>query len=88
MLLDARLSTLEEGPQVARSVNVMVVKIVQKCSPTNIVCALIRLLKDTVESEASSAKFLEIIMKVGQRAALPLGAMFQRMHLVNCAFST
>ena len=36
MLLDNRLMELEEGPQVVRSVNVLVVKIVEKSDQTNV----------------------------------------------------
>jgi cytoskeleton-associated protein 5 len=36
VLLDPRLNSLEEGPQVRRAVNVLVVKIVNKCDPTSI----------------------------------------------------
>ena len=36
MLLDNRLMELEDGPQVVRSVNVLVVKIVEKSDQTNV----------------------------------------------------
>ncbi len=36
ILLDNRLEDLEEGPQVVRSVNVMVVKIIENSDPTNV----------------------------------------------------
>ncbi|OWF42942.1 cytoskeleton-associated protein 5-like [Mizuhopecten yessoensis] len=63
ILLDNRLVELEEGAQVVRSVNVMVVKIVEKADQTSIMSALIRLLQDCVASEICSGKFLELIMK-------------------------
>ncbi|XP_033753517.1 cytoskeleton-associated protein 5-like [Pecten maximus] len=63
ILLDNRLVELEEGAQVVRSVNVMVVKIVEKADHTSIMSALIRLLQDCVASEICSGKFLELIMK-------------------------
>ncbi|XP_060086364.1 cytoskeleton-associated protein 5-like [Ylistrum balloti] len=63
ILLDNRLGELEEGAQVVRSVNVMVVKIVEKADHTSIMSALIRLLQDCVASEICSGKFLELIMK-------------------------
>ena len=37
VLLDKRLSELEEGPQVVRAVNVMVVKIVEKADHTSVI---------------------------------------------------
>ena len=36
IMLDSRLQELEDGPQVVRSVNIMIVKIVEKSDPTNI----------------------------------------------------
>lgn len=62
-LLDNRLNSLEEGPQVIRTVNVMVVKIVEHADHTNVLSALIRLLQDCVASETTTAKFVELIMK-------------------------
>ncbi|XP_048241542.1 cytoskeleton-associated protein 5-like isoform X2 [Haliotis rufescens] len=63
ILLDSRLMELEEGPQVVRSVNVTVVKIVEKTDHTSITGALIRLLQDCVSSETCTSKFLDLIMK-------------------------
>ncbi|KAJ8298919.1 hypothetical protein KUTeg_022979 [Tegillarca granosa] len=63
ILLDNRLTELEEGPQVVRTVNVMVVRIVEKSDCTNIMSALIRLLQDCIASETCSTKFIEMIMK-------------------------
>lgn len=65
ILLDQRLSLLHDGPQVVRSVNVMIVKIMEKSDYTNSLCALIKSLQECVSSEACSPKFLELIMKVG-----------------------
>ena len=36
VLLDNRLNELEDGPQIVRSVNVLVVKIVEKSDQTNV----------------------------------------------------
>ena len=36
IMLDSRLQELEDGPQVVRSVNIMIVKIVEKSDPTSI----------------------------------------------------
>lgn len=63
ILLDQRLSLLHDGPQVVRSVNVMIVKIMEKSDYTNSLCALIKSLQECVSSEACSPKFLELIMK-------------------------
>ncbi|XP_052800946.1 cytoskeleton-associated protein 5-A-like isoform X2 [Mya arenaria] len=63
LLLDQRLNDLEEGPQVVRSVNVLVVKIVERSDQTNVLCALIRLIQECVDSQTCSNKFIELIMK-------------------------
>lgn len=63
VLLDNRLMELEDGPLVVRSVNITVVRIVERADSTSIMGALIRLLQDCVGSETCSAKFLEIVMK-------------------------
>lgn len=63
LLLDDRLMELEEGPQVVRTVNLTVVKIVGRADGTSIMGALIRLLQDCVGSETTSAKFVDIVMK-------------------------
>ncbi|XP_022338484.2 cytoskeleton-associated protein 5-like [Crassostrea virginica] len=63
ILLDQRLSLLHDGPQVVRSVNVMIVKIMEKSDYTNCLCALIKSLQECVGSETCSPKFLELIMK-------------------------
>lgn len=63
VMLDDRLTELEDGPQIVRSVNLTVIKIVERADCTSIMGALIRLLQDCVASETTSAKFMEIVMK-------------------------
>ncbi|XP_055998398.1 cytoskeleton-associated protein 5-like isoform X2 [Ostrea edulis] len=63
ILLDQRLSLLHDGPQVVRSVNVMIVKIMEKSDYTSTTCALIKSLQESVASETCSPKFLDLIMK-------------------------
>jgi cytoskeleton-associated protein 5 len=63
ILLDSRLNELEDGQNVARSVNVAVVRIVEKADPTNVMSALIKLLQESVGMETCSTHFLELIMK-------------------------
>ncbi|KAK6191581.1 hypothetical protein SNE40_003232 [Patella caerulea] len=63
ILLDNRLMDLDEGPQVVRSVNVTVIKIVKNADFTNIMSALISLLQDCAGSDICTPKFLELIMK-------------------------
>ena len=44
-MLDSRLQELEDGPQVVRSVNIMIVKIVEKSDPTSIMRYIFLLFK-------------------------------------------
>lgn len=64
VLLDERLNSVADGPQVIRSINVMVVKLVERTDHTACLLALIRLLRDCVGSQNCSGKFLELVMKV------------------------
>ncbi|KAK3102168.1 hypothetical protein FSP39_009299 [Pinctada imbricata] len=63
LLLDSRLNNMEEGPQVIRLLNVMVIKIIENSDHTNILCAFIRLLHDSIASATCAANFLELILK-------------------------
>ncbi|XP_013397900.1 cytoskeleton-associated protein 5-like, partial [Lingula anatina] len=63
ILLDRRLEDFSEGPQLMRSVNVMVVKIVEKSNSTNVMSALIKLFHECMASETCSYKFIELVMK-------------------------
>lgn len=64
VLLDHRLEAIPDGDHVIRSINVMVVKLVERSNPTHCLVALIRLLKDCVSSQATPAKFEELVLKV------------------------
>lgn len=63
LMLDARVEDLEEGQQVVRSVNLLVVKVLEKSDQTNILSALLVLLQDSLLATASSPKFSELVMK-------------------------
>jgi len=64
LMLDSRIEDLEEGQQVIRSVNLLVVKVLEKSDQTNILSALLVLLQDSLLATASSPKFSELVMKV------------------------
>lgn len=64
VLLDERLEKIPEGANVIRSLNVLLVKLVEKSDHTSCLVALIRLLRDTLHSQTSSAKFQELVHKV------------------------
>ncbi|CAG5116856.1 unnamed protein product, partial [Candidula unifasciata] len=63
VLLDTQIEQLEEGPQIIRTVNVTVVKIINKSDPTNITCAIISLMRECLQSETCSNKFLDLVIK-------------------------
>ncbi|NXU51845.1 CKAP5 protein, partial [Turnix velox] len=63
LLLDSRVEDLEEGVQVIRSVNLLVLKVLEKSDQTNIWSALLVLLQDSLLATASSPKFSELVMK-------------------------
>uniref|UniRef100_A0A2K5JR13 Cytoskeleton-associated protein 5 n=1 Tax=Colobus angolensis palliatus TaxID=336983 RepID=A0A2K5JR13_COLAP len=58
LMLDSRIEDLEEGQQVIRSVNLLVVKVLEKSDQTNILS-----LGHPLFSTASSPKFSELVMK-------------------------
>ncbi|XP_066107509.1 cytoskeleton-associated protein 5 isoform X2 [Saccopteryx bilineata] len=63
LMLDSRVEDLEEGQQVIRSVNLLVVKVLEKSDQTNILSALLVLLQDSLLTTANSPKFSELVMK-------------------------
>ncbi|XP_010190132.1 PREDICTED: cytoskeleton-associated protein 5 isoform X2 [Mesitornis unicolor] len=63
LMLDSRIEDLEDSEQVIRSVNLLVVKVLEKSDQTNILSALLVLLQDSLLATASSPKFSELVMK-------------------------
>ncbi|XP_022089158.1 cytoskeleton-associated protein 5-like isoform X2 [Acanthaster planci] len=63
VLLDDRLMAFEGGPQVMRSVNVLLVKVVENADHSNTMGALIKLLQDCAARESSAPKFVQLVMK-------------------------
>ncbi|XP_074659801.1 cytoskeleton-associated protein 5-like [Tubulanus polymorphus] len=63
VLLDNRLNELDEGPQVVRSVNVLVVKMIEKSEPSRFLSSSIKLLHECVASDNCSPQFKELVMK-------------------------
>ncbi|XP_014737318.1 PREDICTED: cytoskeleton-associated protein 5 isoform X2 [Sturnus vulgaris] len=66
LMLDSRVEDLEEGEQVIRSVNLLVVKVLEKSDQTNILSALLVLLQDSLLATANlevAPKFSELVMK-------------------------
>ncbi|KAH9494766.1 Cytoskeleton associated protein 5 [Bulinus truncatus] len=63
VLLDTQIEQMEEGPQIIKTVNITVVKIINKSDATNISCAIIALMRECLQSETCSYKFLDLVIK-------------------------
>nr|NP_001082051.1 cytoskeleton associated protein 5 [Xenopus laevis]AAG34914.1 microtubule associated protein XMAP215 isoform M [Xenopus laevis] len=81
LMLDARIEDLEEGQQVVRSVNLLVVKVLEKSDQTNIISALLMLLQDSLLATASSPNFSELVMKCLWRMIRLLPEAINNLHL-------
>uniref|UniRef100_A0A6Q2Y812 TOG domain-containing protein n=1 Tax=Esox lucius TaxID=8010 RepID=A0A6Q2Y812_ESOLU len=63
LMLDARVEDIEDGQQLIRSVNLLVVKVLEKSDQTNILSALLVLLQDSLTTSSGSPMFSELVMK-------------------------
>uniref|UniRef100_A0A3B4BCM0 TOG domain-containing protein n=1 Tax=Periophthalmus magnuspinnatus TaxID=409849 RepID=A0A3B4BCM0_9GOBI len=63
LMLDGRVEDIEEGQQLIRSVNLLVVKVLEKSDQTNILSALLVLPQDSLVTSAGSPMFSELVMK-------------------------
>ncbi|KAJ8281337.1 hypothetical protein GJAV_G00066360 [Gymnothorax javanicus] len=63
LMLDSRVEDIEDGQQLIRSVNLLVVRVLEKSDQTNILSALLVLLQDSLITTAGSQKFSELVMK-------------------------
>uniref|UniRef100_A0A668A4N8 Cytoskeleton associated protein 5 n=1 Tax=Myripristis murdjan TaxID=586833 RepID=A0A668A4N8_9TELE len=62
LMLDGRVEDIEDGQQLIRSVNLLVVRVLEKSDQTNILSALLVLLQDSLIS-LDSPMFSELVMK-------------------------
>ncbi|XP_043083580.1 cytoskeleton-associated protein 5 isoform X4 [Puntigrus tetrazona] len=63
LMLDSRVEDIEDGQQLIRSVNLLVVRVLEKSDQTNILSALLVLLQDSLIGTAGSPMFSELVMK-------------------------
>ncbi|XP_056137707.1 cytoskeleton-associated protein 5 isoform X3 [Lampris incognitus] len=63
LMLDGRVEDIEDGQQLIRSVNLLVVRVLGKSDQTNILSALLVLLQDSLITTAGSPMFSELVMK-------------------------
>uniref|UniRef100_A0A672P2V6 TOG domain-containing protein n=1 Tax=Sinocyclocheilus grahami TaxID=75366 RepID=A0A672P2V6_SINGR len=63
LMLDSRVEDIEDGQQLIRSVNLLVVRVLEKSDQSNVLSALLVLLQDSLISTAGSPMFSELVMK-------------------------
>ncbi|KAM4734479.1 cytoskeleton-associated protein 5 isoform 2-T2 [Anableps anableps] len=63
LMLDSRVEDVEDGTQVIRSVNLLVIRVLEHSDQTNMFSALLVLLQDTLVSTPGSLKVSELVMK-------------------------
>ncbi|GAA6092766.1 cytoskeleton-associated protein 5 isoform X3 [Tachysurus ichikawai] len=63
LMLDSRVEDIEDGQQLIRSVNLLVVRVLERSDQTNILSALLVLLQDSLITTAGSPMFSELVMK-------------------------
>ncbi|XP_065129691.2 cytoskeleton-associated protein 5 isoform X2 [Paramisgurnus dabryanus] len=63
LMLDSRVEDIEDGQQLIRSVNLLMVRVLEKSDQTNILSALLVLLQDSLTNTAGSSMFSELVMK-------------------------
>uniref|UniRef100_A0A4W6F1H2 Cytoskeleton associated protein 5 n=1 Tax=Lates calcarifer TaxID=8187 RepID=A0A4W6F1H2_LATCA len=63
LMLDVRVEDIEDGQQVIRSVNLLVIRVLEKSDQTNMISALLVLLQDSLITTAGPPMFSELVMK-------------------------
>ena len=84
-LLDAAVPRMEEGPQLVKALNVLMLKVLEHCPRTSSFRALLRLLATPPESvaddEATTARFNELVVKCLIKLTKALGATLHEVRL-------
>lgn len=63
LMLDARVEDIKDGQQLIRSVNLLVIKVLEKSDQTNIISALLVLLQEGLVTTAGPPMSSELVMK-------------------------
>ncbi|XP_026220728.1 cytoskeleton-associated protein 5 isoform X3 [Anabas testudineus] len=63
LMLDGRVEDIEEGQQLIRSVNLLVIRVLEKSDQTNMISALLVLLQDSLVTTAGPPMSSELVMK-------------------------
>lgn len=84
-LLDPSVPRLEEGPQLVKALNVLMLKVLEHCPRTSSFRALLRLLRRAppavAEDPALAAKFHDLVVKCLIKLTKALGATLAAVHL-------
>ena len=63
ILIEGKTAELKGGPGLIRALNVLIIKIVDRSEHTNVICAFMRLLRESVGNSSLDPKFVETVMK-------------------------
>ncbi|KAG8012323.1 Cytoskeleton-associated protein 5, partial [Nibea albiflora] len=63
LMLDGRVEDIEDGQQLIRSVNLLVIRVLERSDQTNMISALLVLLQDSLVTTAGPPMFSELVMK-------------------------
>ncbi|CAJ1057303.1 cytoskeleton-associated protein 5 isoform X2 [Xyrichtys novacula] len=63
LMLDGRVEDIEDGQQLIRSVNLLVIRVLEKSDQTNMFSALLVLLQDSLVTTAGPPMFSDLVMK-------------------------
>ena len=71
-LIDQRVTHLAQGAQLIKALNMIAVKLIDGGEPTAVMVALMKLLRETLQSPTANNKFTELVMKVRFRSFLSI----------------
>ncbi|XP_067356900.1 cytoskeleton-associated protein 5 isoform X3 [Channa argus] len=63
LMLDGRVEDIEDGQQLIRSVNLLVIRVLERSDQTNMISALLVLLQDSLVTTAGPPMFSELVIK-------------------------
>ncbi|XP_062245038.1 cytoskeleton-associated protein 5 isoform X2 [Platichthys flesus] len=81
LMLDSRVEDMEDGQQLIRSTNLLVIRVLEKSHQTNMISALLVLLQDSLVTTAGPPKFSELVMKCLWRMTRQLPETIDRINL-------
>jgi cytoskeleton-associated protein 5 len=88
LLLNEHATVLEDSAQLNRTLNALVLKIIDNSNLTNCFSALLQLMSDNCGGEGSASKFVDLIMKCLWRMAKNLVKTHTRLNIDQVLFHT